>query len=93
MIATRIGSAFRDQRILCFFTDLSCRRPEEVIALDDALEKLAAIDGRKARVVELRFFVGLSLEETAEVLKISPDSVVRDWRLARAWLFSELKKR
>jgi RNA polymerase sigma factor (TIGR02999 family) len=72
--------------------DLSCRRPEEVIALDDAMDKLAEIDARKARVVELRFFAGLSLEETAEVLKISADSVVRDWRLARAWLLSELKK-
>ena len=72
--------------------DLSCQRPEEVIALDDALDQLAAIDPRKARVVELRFFAGLSLEETAEVLKISADSVVRDWRLARAWLLAELKK-
>ena len=72
--------------------DLSCRHPEQVIALDDALERLAAVDPRKARVVELRFFVGLSVEETAEVLKISADSVVRDWKLARAWLLSELKK-
>ncbi|HTS25024.1 MAG TPA: sigma-70 family RNA polymerase sigma factor [Bryobacteraceae bacterium] len=72
--------------------DLSCRHPEQVIALDDALERLGAIDARKGRVVELRFFVGLSLEETAEVLKVSVDSVVRDWRLARAWLLSELRK-
>jgi RNA polymerase sigma-70 factor (ECF subfamily) len=70
--------------------DLSCRRPDEVIALDDALEKLAAMDARKARVVELRFFVGLDVEETAEVLKVSLDTVTRDWRLARAWLLSEL---
>ena len=72
--------------------DLSCRHPEEVIAVDDALNRLAAIDPRKARIVELRFFVGLSVKDVAEVLKISPDTVLRDWRLARAWLLSELKK-
>jgi RNA polymerase sigma-70 factor, ECF subfamily len=70
--------------------DLSWRRAGELIALDDALKSLANIDPRKAKVIELRFFAGLSVEETAEVLKVSPDTVMRDWRLARAWLLTEL---
>jgi len=70
--------------------DLSSRRGSELIALDDALKALAAVDSRKARVIELRFFGGLSVEETAVVLKVSPDTVMRDWRLARAWLLREL---
>ena len=65
-------------------------RGSEIIALDDALKALAKIDPRKARVIELRFFGGLSVEETAEVLKLSADTVLRDWRLARAWLLAEL---
>jgi RNA polymerase sigma-70 factor (ECF subfamily) len=63
----------------------------DLIELDDALRALAAIDSRKAKVVELRFFGGLSVEETAEVLKVSPDTVMRDWRLAKVWLVRELK--
>ena len=63
-----------------------------MVALDDALKALAVIDGRKAQVVELRFFGGLSVAETAEVLKVSPDTVLRDWRLAKVWLARELKK-
>ncbi len=63
-----------------------------LVDLDEALESLARFDARKARVVELRFFVGLSVKEIAEVLKISPDSVKRDWRLARAWLVRELSR-
>jgi RNA polymerase sigma factor (TIGR02999 family) len=59
-------------------------------ALDDALERLTQIDPRRVRVIELRFFGGLSVEETAEVLQVSPQSVMRDWRLARAWLAREL---
>jgi RNA polymerase sigma factor (TIGR02999 family) len=59
-------------------------------ALDDALDALARIDPRRAKVIELRFFGGLSVEETADVLQISPQSVMRDWRLARAWLAREL---
>lgn len=70
--------------------DAAPLRPEQLIRLDDALEALAAFDGRKAKVVELRFFGGLTVEETAEVLKISPDSVVRDWRLSRSWLTREM---
>ena len=70
--------------------DIGSGRARELIALDDALNALAKVDPRKARVVELRFFAGLSVEETAEVLKVSSDTVKRDWRLARAWLLAEL---
>jgi RNA polymerase sigma factor (TIGR02999 family) len=62
-----------------------------LVALDDALEHLARVDPRKSRVVELRFFGGLSVQETAEVLKVSPETVMRDWRLAKAWLWRELR--
>ena len=65
-------------------------RASELMALDDALTGMAKMDPRKAKVIELRFFGGLSVEETAEVLKISPQSVMRDWKLARAWLQREL---
>jgi RNA polymerase sigma factor (sigma-70 family) len=60
------------------------------MALDEALETLATLDARKVRVVELRFFAGLTVEETAEVLDVSPDTVARDWRMARTWLLREL---
>ena len=63
---------------------------QDLVALDDALQALAVTDARKARVVELRFFGGLSVEETAEVLKVSPDTVLRDWRLAKVWLAREM---
>lgn len=62
----------------------------QLLMLDDALSTLAKTDARKARVVELRFFGGLSVEESAEVLKVSPDTVLRDWRLAKAWLAREM---
>ena len=65
-------------------------RSREIVAVDEALDALAQIDPRKAKVIELRFFGGLSVEETAEVLKISPQSVMRDWKMARAWLLTEL---
>jgi len=70
--------------------DIGSGRARELIALDDALNNLAKVDPRKARVIELRFFAGLSVEETAEVLKVSSDTVKRDWKLARAWLLAEL---
>ena len=63
---------------------------QDFVALDDALEALAKFDERKSRVVELRFFGGLSVEETASVLNVSADTVMRDWRLARAWLQGEM---
>jgi len=64
---------------------------EDFVALDDSLQALAAFDERKSRVVELRFFGGLSVEETATVLKVSPETVMRDWRLAKAWLQREMR--
>ena len=73
--------------------DVRSGRTRELIALDDALNALAEVDPRRARVIELRFFGGLSVEETAEVLKVSPDTVMRDWRLARAWLLAEMSRR
>jgi RNA polymerase sigma factor (TIGR02999 family) len=65
-------------------------RPD-LVALDDALEHLGKIDPRKSQVVELHFFGGLSVQETAEVLRVSPETVMRDWRLAKAWLWRELR--
>ena len=67
--------------------------PVDIVALDFALEALAARDERKSRVVELRFFGGLSVEETAEVLQVSPDTVKRDWRMAKLWLLRHLEAR
>ena len=73
--------------------DVSSGRARELIALDDALNTLAKVDPRRAQIVELRFFGGLSVEETAEVVKVSVDTVMRDWKLARAWLLTELSSR
>lgn len=67
-------------------------RDREIVALDEALTALAQVDPRKAKVVELRFFGGLSVEESAEVLKISSQTVMRDWKTARAWLMAELTR-
>jgi len=67
-------------------------RDLDLIALDDALEDLAKIDARQSRVVELRFFAGLSVEETAEILQLSPATVKREWTAAKAWLFRQLRK-
>ena len=66
-------------------------RGEDLTALDEALTSLATFDARKAQVVEMRFFGGLSVEETAEALHVSVDTVMRDWKLAKAWLLRELK--
>jgi RNA polymerase sigma factor (TIGR02999 family) len=70
-----------------------CEPDANLVALDDALKALAALNERKSKVVELRFFGGLSMEETAEVLRVSPDTVLREWRLARAWLMRELRRK
>ena len=64
--------------------------PVDLCALDRALERLGALDPRKVQVIELKFFAGLTLEETAEVLNVSRDTVARDWRMARTWLLNEL---
>jgi RNA polymerase sigma-70 factor (ECF subfamily) len=70
--------------------EFSPGRDRELVAIDDALKLLQAMDGRKAQVIELRFFGGLSVAETAEVLKVSEDTVLRDWRLARTWMRREI---
>jgi RNA polymerase sigma factor (sigma-70 family) len=66
-------------------------RDIDLLGLDRALEALAAVDERKCRVIEMRFFGGLTVEETAEALRVSPDTVKRDWRLAKLWLLRELE--
>ncbi len=71
---------------------VSDERAADLIALDDALKGLAILDERKSRVAELRYFGGLSVEETAEVLKVSAVTVMREWRLAKAWLYRELNR-
>jgi RNA polymerase sigma-70 factor, ECF subfamily len=70
---------------------LAPERAPALLALDEALERLAAVDQRKARVVELRYFAGLTVEEAAELLNVSPVTVMRDWSLAKAWLQRELR--
>jgi len=67
-------------------------QPADVVALDDALEALAEVDERKSRVVELRFFGGLSVDETAEVLNVSRETIKRDWTFAKMWLLRHLRK-
>jgi RNA polymerase sigma factor (TIGR02999 family) len=87
--AKRGGQAVRVE--LDELPDLNGGRGDQLIALDEALDRLAQLDARKARVVELRFFGGLSAAETAAVLSVSEDTVLRDWRFARAWLKAESK--
>jgi RNA polymerase sigma factor (TIGR02999 family) len=70
---------------------LSSEKTENLVALDDALHALAKVDERKSRVIDLRFFGGLSVQETAAVLGVSPDTVMRDWKLGRAWLRRALR--
>jgi len=72
---------------------VSAEPAADLVALDDALQALARVDARKSQVVELRYFGGLSVEETAEALHVSPETVMRDWRLARAWLLREITGR
>ena len=71
---------------------ISNGRSEELIALDDALRRLEATDPRKARVVELRYFAGMSVDETAELLGVSKITVIRDWNMAKAWLAREITR-
>jgi len=72
--------------------DVAHERSADLVALDDALAALAVVDPRKSRVVEMKFFGGLTAEEIAEVLEVSPDTVLRDWSLAKSWLLRELKR-
>ena len=71
---------------------VSPKRDADLIALDEVLNRLAAMDPRKSKVVELRFFGGLSVEETAEALHISAVTVMREWRMAKAWLYNSLNE-
>jgi RNA polymerase sigma-70 factor, ECF subfamily len=92
--ARRRGSARRGGDALCVALDDAVVAAQahgiEVLALDEALDALARLDARKSRVVELRYFGGLTIEEAAEVLGVSVDTAKRDWRMARAWLIAEL---
>jgi RNA polymerase sigma-70 factor, ECF subfamily len=71
---------------------LSSSRAAEFVALDEALNELAALDARRSRVVEMRYFGGMSVEETAAVLNLSPATVLRDWNAAKAWLYTQLNR-
>ena len=88
--AKRGGAALRlsfDETI-----NLCEKQDEQIVELDEALTRLRKIDSRKSDVVELRYFGGMSVEETAEVLGVSCNTVIRDWNMAKAWLYQELKK-
>ena len=71
---------------------LTGQRAAELVALDDALNTLTTLDSRKSQIIELRFFGGLTIEDTAEAMNISPKTVTREWRSAKAWLHHELSK-
>jgi RNA polymerase sigma factor (sigma-70 family) len=71
---------------------LSSSRAAEFVALDDALNELAALEPRRSRVVEMRYFGGMSVEETAAALNLSPDTILRDWKAAKAWLYTQLNR-
>jgi RNA polymerase sigma-70 factor, ECF subfamily len=71
---------------------VSDEKPADLVALSDALTALAGLDARMSQMVELRFFGGLSVEETADVLKVSPETVMRDWKTAKVWLLRELSQ-
>ena len=84
------------ERILCLNLDEipspDSERASELIGLDDALTRLAELDPRRARIIELRVFGGLTVNETAELLRLSPQTILRDWKLAKAWLLLELSR-
>ena len=92
--ARRRPHADKDQEAVHLSLDealtVSSQRDPDLLALDDALKSLATIDERKSRIVELRFFGGLSVDETAEVMKLSSITVIREWNKAKAWLYREL---
>jgi RNA polymerase sigma factor (TIGR02999 family) len=88
--AKRGGDAVRVQ--LDHVLSAARGRGIEILALDEALESLSKVDTRKGRLVELRYFGGLGIEESAEILGISPETVKRDWKMAKAWLFGALTR-
>ncbi len=81
------------QRVSLDAADAGQEQTADILALDDALETLAKMSPQQSHIIELRFFGGLTIEETAEVLGVSPSTVEREWRVARAWLWRELKKK
>jgi len=86
------GDAYR--RVELQETDLTTRDPDgELLAVDEAVERLARVDARKARLVELRFFTGLTLEEAARGLGVSPNTAKRDWAVAKLWILRDLARR
>lgn len=93
--ARKRNSAKRGGRLIQVPLDeienLAQQQAANVVAVDEALQRLEAIDTRQSQIVELRFFAGLSIDETAELLKVSPGTVMRDWTFARAWLKSQMK--
>lgn len=93
--AWQAGKRKSNQNKVPLIEEIVCspERSRDLIALDDALRVLAEKSPRQAKVVELRYFGGLNVEDTAEVLGVSPKTVKRDWSLARTWLFSEVRKR
>jgi len=72
--------------------NLSLERAADLLALDDALDELTRVDERKSRVVELRYFGGFTVEEIAQILEVSPETVMRDWKLAKAWLYQQIRQ-
>jgi RNA polymerase sigma factor (TIGR02999 family) len=72
--------------------NLSRERAADLLALDDALDELTRVDERKSRVVELRYFGGFTIEEIAQILEVSPETVMRDWKLAKAWLYQQIRQ-
>jgi RNA polymerase sigma factor (TIGR02999 family) len=72
--------------------NLSGERAADLLALDDALDELTRVDERKSRVVELRYFGGFTIEEIAQILEVSPETVMRDWKLAKAWLYQQIRQ-
>jgi RNA polymerase sigma factor (TIGR02999 family) len=73
--------------------EISARMDPDLVSLDEAMKRLSEVDTRKSRVVEMRFFGGLSVEETAAALEVSPDTVMRDWKLAKSWLRREMNRK
>jgi len=92
-LARQVAAVLGARPVITTATDVNGVPAVDVVALDEALTVFAAIDPRGAQVVELRFFGGLSVEETAHVLHVSPETVMRDWKVAKTWLFRELRSR
>ena len=89
----RAGKRGAGQEVLPLDASVAMDSDVDVIALDDALVRLACVDARQSRIVELRFFGGLSVDQTSEVIGVSPATVKREWAAARAWLYREIANR